>query len=109
LGTSQTKRLKGNILKYELIIRNEAELEITEASIYYETRQVGLGKRFLAHLQVYLDRIQTYPEHFSIKRKPYREAFIKKFPYLIIYEITKGKVIVYSVFNIWQNPEKKKK
>jgi hypothetical protein len=28
---------------------------------------------------------------------------------LVIYEITKGKVIVYSVFNTWQNPEKKKK
>lgn len=96
-------------MKYELIIRDEAELEIIEASIYYETQQVGLGKRFLAHLQTYLDRIQTYPEHFSIKRKPYREAFIKKFPYLIIYELTENKVIVFSVFNTWQNPEKKKK
>jgi len=96
-------------LKYELIIRDEAELEIIEASIYYETQQVGLGKRFLAHLQMYLDRIQTYPEHYSIKREPYREAFIKKFPYLIIYELTENKVIVFSIFNTWQNPEKKKK
>ncbi len=68
MGTSRTKRFKGNILKYKLIIRNEAELEIIEASIYYETQQVGLGKRFLAHLQTYLDRIQTYPEHFSTLR-----------------------------------------
>lgn len=96
-------------MKLELIIRDEAELEIIEASVYYEKQQVGLGKLFLGHLQTYLDRIQTYPEHFSVKRKPYREAFIKKFPYLIIYEITKEKVIVYSVFNTWQNPEKKKK
>jgi len=56
-------------VKYELIIRNEAELEIIEASIHYETQQKGLGKRFLAHLQTYLDRIQTYPKHFYIKRK----------------------------------------
>ncbi|WP_257984540.1 hypothetical protein [Psychroflexus sp. MES1-P1E] len=47
------------------------------------------------------------PKHFPQKRKPYREAFIKCFPFLLIYEITKGKVIVYSVFNTWQNPEKK--
>ncbi len=94
-------------MKYELIIRNEAELEIIDAVKYYETKQKGLGKRFLMHLQTYLDRIQTYPEHFYIKRKPYREAFIKKFPYLIIYELTENKVIVYAVFNTYQNPIKK--
>ncbi len=58
-------------MKYELIIRDEAELEIIEASIYYETQQIGLGKRFLVHLQTYLDRLHIYPEHFSVKRKPY--------------------------------------
>ena len=94
-------------MKYELIIREEAELEIIEATKYYESQQIGLGIRFLAHLQTYLDRIQIYPEHFYIKRKPYREAFIKKFPYLIIYELIENKVIVFSVFNTWQNPKKK--
>ncbi len=94
-------------MKYELIIRDEAELEIIEATKYYETKQIGLGKRFLAQLQTYLDRIQTYPEHFYIKRNPYREAFIKKFPYLIVYTLVEDKVIVFSVFNTWQKPEKK--
>jgi len=93
-------------LKYELIIRKEAALEIVEASIYYESQQMGLGKRFLNHLQTFFNRIQKYPEHFPQKRKPYREAFIKQFPYLIIYEFTEDKIIVYSVFNTWQNPTK---
>jgi len=94
-------------VKYELIIRGEAELEIIEATKYYETKQTGLGKRFLTHLQTYLDRIQSYPEHFYIKRNPFREAFMKKFPYLIIYELTENTVIVFSVFNTWQSPQKK--
>ncbi len=53
-------------MKYKLIIRDEAELEIIEASVYYEKQQTGLGKRFLIHLQTYFDRIQTYPKHFIL-------------------------------------------
>ena len=43
-------------MKYELIIREEAELEIIEATKYYESQQIGKGIRFLAHLQTYFDR-----------------------------------------------------
>jgi len=96
-------------MAYILEVKDEANLEIIEAYLYYEEKRIGLGEEFLEHLDIYFDRIATYPKHFPQKRKPYREAFIKRFPFLIIYEISKGKVIVYSVFNTWQNPEKKKK
>ena len=109
MGASKTKYFKRTILKYELIVRDEAEAEIKEAFHYYESQKTGLGKQFLIHLQTYLERIQAYPKHFPQKRKPYREAFIKRFPFLVIYEILKEKVLVYSIFNTWQNPEKKKK
>ncbi|WP_299892353.1 type II toxin-antitoxin system RelE/ParE family toxin [uncultured Lacinutrix sp.] len=91
-----------------LEVKDEANLEIIEAYLYYEEKRLGLGEEFLEHLETYFDRITVNPKHFPQKRKPYREAFIKRFPFLIIYETAKGKVIVYSVFNTWQNPEKKK-
>lgn len=96
-------------MTYILEIKDHANLEIIEAYLYYEEKRLGLGEEFLEHLNVYFDRIITNPKHFPQKRKPYREAFIKRFPYLIIYEITNRKVIVYSIFNTWQNPENKKK
>ena len=96
-------------MTYILEITAHANLEIIEAYLYYEEKRLGLGEEFLEHLNVYFDRIITNPKHFPQKRKPYREAFIKRFPYLIIYEITNRKVIVYSIFNTWQNPENKKK
>ena len=96
-------------MAYLLEVKDEANLEIIEAYLYYEEKRTGLGEEFLEHLDTYFDRIKTSPKHFPQKRKPYREAFIKRFPFLVIYEITKGKIIVYSVFNTWQNPEKKKK
>jgi hypothetical protein len=96
-------------MKYSLEIKDEANLETIEAYLYYEGKRTGLGEEFLEHLDTYFDRITANPKHFPKKRKPYREAFIKRFPFLIIYEIEKNKVIVYSVFNTWQNPDKKKK
>jgi hypothetical protein len=94
---------------YDLKIVDEANKEITEAYLYYEEKRKGLGEEFLTHLDIYFQRISKTPEHFPQKRKPYREAFIKRFPFLIIYEIENEKVIVYSVFNTWQHPDKKKK
>ncbi|MGZ0015655.1 type II toxin-antitoxin system RelE/ParE family toxin [Yeosuana sp. AK3] len=91
-----------------LEIKDEANLEIIEAYLYYEEKRIGLGEEFLEHLEAYFDRITANPKHFPQKRKPYHEAFIKRFPFLVIYETTKDRVIVYSVFNTWQNPEKKK-
>ncbi|WP_438426249.1 type II toxin-antitoxin system RelE/ParE family toxin [Aquimarina macrocephali] len=94
-------------MKYELEIKEEANLEMIKAYLYYEKQQIGLGEQFLTHLDIYIDRIQTNPEHYPAKRPPYREAWIKKYPYLVVYEIIENKVIIYSIFNTWQNPKKK--
>jgi plasmid stabilization system protein ParE len=95
-------------MTYILDVKDEANIEIIEAFLYYEEKRTGLGEEFLEHLDTYFERIITNPKHFPQKRKPYREAFIKRFPFLVIYEIANDKVIIYSVFNTWQNPEKKK-
>tara|TARA_R110000868_G_scaffold12295_1_gene59302 strand:+ start:335 stop:625 length:291 start_codon:yes stop_codon:yes gene_type:complete len=96
-------------MSYILEVKDEANLEIIEAYLYYEEKRTGLGEEFLEHLDTYFERITANPKHFPQNRKPYREAFIKRFPFLVIYETAKDKVIVYSLFNTWQNPEKKKK
>ncbi|MEX0995655.1 MAG: type II toxin-antitoxin system RelE/ParE family toxin [Flavobacteriaceae bacterium] len=96
-------------MTYVLEVKNEANLEIIEAYLYYEEKRSGLGEEFLEHLDIYFERITANPKHFPEKRKPYREAFIKRFPFLVIYEIMNNQVIVYSVFNTWQNPKKKRK
>jgi len=94
-------------MSYKLEIKQEANLEVIEAYLYYEEKRIGLGEEFLEHLAIYFDRILANPQHFPQKRKPYREVFVKRFPFLIIYEVEEEKIIVYSVFNTWQNPSKK--
>ncbi len=96
-----------SIMKYDIEIKDYADQEIMVAYIYYQDKRIGLGEEFLDHLTTYFNRIRKYPEHFPQKQKPYREAFIKRFPFLIIYEIEETKIVVYSVFNTWQSPKKK--
>ncbi|WP_051200095.1 type II toxin-antitoxin system RelE/ParE family toxin [Flavobacterium subsaxonicum] len=93
----------------DIEIRKAADLEITEAYLYYEEQQNGLGERFLDSLEIYFERIKKYPEHYQIKRSPYREALISKFPFLIIYQFTGNKIIVFSVFNTNRDWVKKPK
>ncbi|MFN7674847.1 hypothetical protein [Flavobacterium sp.] len=56
-----------------------------------------------------MGRVRKNPLHYQIKRKPYREVFIKHIPYLIIYEIVDSSIIVYAIFNTSLNPKKKPK
>ena len=96
-------------MTFQLEIKEEAALEILNSYLYYQERRAGLGDEFLSHLEFYFERIISSPEHFPQKRKPYREAFLGRFPFLIIYEIFEDKIIVYSIFHTSQDPERKKK
>lgn len=92
---------------YELIIKEEADLEIIDAYFYYESKQTALGEKFLSQLEIYFERICENPNYFEVKKKNYHEAYIRKFPYLIIYQVEGSNIIVYSVFNCSRNPERK--
>ena len=94
----------------KLIIEFEAQKEISEAIEWYESKQAGLGEDFFNYLDGYFKTLKNGKAAFEIKRKPvFRELPLKRFPYILIYEKYKDHIIVYSVFNTFQDPYKKKK
>lgn len=98
-------------MSYKLVIKHEAFIDTVEAYIYYENKQRDLGEAFLIQLDIFYERIINSPFQFPCKRKPYHEAFIKRFPFIIVYEIKEeaSEVIVFAVFSTHQNPNKKLK
>jgi len=92
---------------YRLVLKSRAENDLSEGIEWYESRRKGLGLIFLNTIQKYLVNVQKSPLHYPLKRNPYREAFIKKFPYIIIYEVTEEEIVVYSIFNTYRNPHHK--
>lgn len=91
----------------KLIIEPEVQTEIDKAIKWYESKQVGLGADFFNYLDGYFQTLKNNKALFEIKRKPvFRELPLKRFPYIIIYEEYQSQVIVYSVFNTYQEPIK---
>ena len=92
----------------KIVISRLAESEIEETIEFYESKRKGLGNQILVYFKGYLKILKTNPELFSIKKSPfYRELPLKKFPFVIIYEIFQNEVIIYSVFHTSRNPTKK--
>jgi len=93
----------------KLRIEPKAVVEIENAIEWYESKQIGLGLDFYNYLSGYFETLKQGYSLFEIKRKPsFRELPLKRFPFIIIYEVFDNEIIIYSVFNTFQNPIKKK-
>ncbi len=73
----------------------EAESEIGEAAGWYEDRLTGLGLEFLAAVDRAFSSITGNPERFPVWKQghPFRRYLLKRFPYVVFYEIEEGRVV----------------
>jgi hypothetical protein len=45
----------------KLVVAPEAELDIAEAYVWYESRRIGLGEEFLGSVDAAIERICCHP------------------------------------------------
>jgi len=88
---------------YSIDLQPCAEKDVDDAYNWYEDQQAGLGDLFLKELAALYKKLELNPEIFSNATK----RILNRFPYVIIYEITKTEVHIYSVFHTSRNPAKK--
>jgi hypothetical protein len=95
--------------KFEIEFIQEADIEITEAYVYYENQLNGLGDRFLYELERLINIIIKSPNAFQIfnSTNKTRQVPMDVFPFVIIYRIDKKKIVFLAVFGTNQNPVKK--
>ena len=91
---------------FSLKINSSAQLDLKSAIDWCESKQFGLGKRFLNDFENTLIQIQSNPYIFQLENN-YRNALLDIFPYLVIFEIDYQEIIILAVFNTHQNPTKK--
>lgn len=94
-------------MSYNLEIKVEAKNEIVETAHYYSQKVKGLEVRFIEQLEIVVDIILNNPKTCKRIYKDFRQAALKKFPYVVLYEFEENTVIIYSVFHTSQNPDKK--
>lgn len=75
----------------------EAEHEFVETVLWYESKEVGLGKRFRSEIAHVLDRIIEDPFLWREHSGGYRRVNCPVFPFYIPYFIRKKKIIVAAI------------
>ena len=97
-------------MRYTYWLHEKIQKDITEGFAWYEDRLEGLGYEFLEAIENRISEIVEHPETFGSKGNPrYREALLKKFPYVIVYKIyeKKKEIFISAVHHTKKSPKKK--
>ena len=81
--------------------------DISNAVEWYEFQQKGLGERFINDWESTATYILSNPFTFAKKTKSFRQAVLKNFPYLVVYEVVGDLVVIYAVINGARHPKKR--
>lgn len=82
----------------------EAEKEMFEAAIWYESKETGLGKRFRNEIAHVLYRIIEDPMLWRERSGGYRRVNCPVFPYYIPFFIRGKKIIIAAVAHEHRKP-----
>lgn len=83
----------------------QAEVEMIEASVYYESRQKDLGKRFLASVQDAINSIEINPRLYPIVDLDVRRCLTKVFPFGVLFRLVDDHIIVVAVMHLSRHPD----
>jgi toxin ParE1/3/4 len=70
-----------------LVWHEEAELEYTEAALYYEFQVDDLGARFTTHLEAALLKVRNGPCNYRCFEGECRKVRVDRFPYAILFRV----------------------
>lgn len=91
-------------MSYELVVKEEAVVELEDAFFWYEKEKEGLGWEFIAAVERYYGKIMENPHWYQKVDKDRRVAVMRRFPYKIVYEVEQETAVVYAVFHTSRNP-----
>ena len=81
-----------------------AEVEMTEAALFYEEQFPGLGTDYLDDIQRCIDRIRSHPEIGQIIQGTIRRSQASRFPYSILYTIENDHILIIAVAHNRRKP-----
>jgi len=87
----------------------EAQIEATQAALWYDAQRVGLGAEFLDELQLAVERIQTAPLEqgrleLYLGEQDIRRCLLRRFPYLVIYRVASDELVIVAVAHARRRP-----
>jgi toxin ParE1/3/4 len=92
-------------MKMRYTERSKEDLDIAMA--WYEKQRRGLGFEFLDCVEVAIKSIAQSPELYRKYYSQFRGCLVRRFPFIIFYSIEGDEIIVHSVFDSRQDPQKR--
>ncbi len=89
---------------YNIELHEIAEEELWEAVDWYDAQKGRLGKEFARALQEIMKLIKDNPHQFPKAFRDKRKAVLRRFPYVVIFEIQGMVVNVLAIFHTSRNP-----
>ncbi|MFH1522031.1 MAG: type II toxin-antitoxin system RelE/ParE family toxin [archaeon] len=90
-----------------LCYTDRAKDDLELAFKWYEKQKRRLGFEFLDCVEASLNNIHNFPEMHRVLYACFRRCIIKRFPFSIFYTIEGNEIVIHSVFDNRQNPEKR--
>ena len=87
------------------IYHPEADAEVIESARYYNSRQGGLGGRFLVMVDKAVDSILEDPTRLPLVDDEVRRCPVDQFPYSIVFAVVGDTVIVIAVAHHSRDPD----
>ena len=84
-----------------LIVRPEAEADITEGAVWYDSREPGLGLKLTSEVYSAISRALKSPESFvRVRRNPLvRRVLTRRFPYRVFFIVRSDAIVVFAVLH----------
>jgi hypothetical protein len=87
----------------------EALKDISETAEWYNLQQEGLRQKFFDDLDELISYLEMNPYLSRKHRGNIHQAPMKRFPYVVLFRVESKQVVIFSVFNCYQNPKKKRR
>ena len=88
-------------MNQRLIIRPEAEADLTDAAEWYDTREPDLGLELVSEVHSAISRALKNPESFTcVRRNPtVRRVLTRRFPYRIFFMVRPDAIVVFAMLH----------
>ncbi len=83
----------------------DADAEMVDAAVWYESRQEDLGKRFLTAVQDALNKIKVNPGLYPFVDGDVRRCPTKTFPFGVLFRIKPDVIAVMAIMHLHRDPD----
>lgn len=79
--------------------------QISRASAWYALQSPASAVKFIRSIEASFETIRTFPRGHAIIRGTLRQAPMRDFPYVIMYEVTKKRIVILRVVHGRRHPQ----